>query len=73
MSMKKKHGIRKITETMNDSQHFVRMKIDEVSRGREIHERTAVFLFGTVFLADVLTGLRVYSSGLFKFPCTQLS
>jgi hypothetical protein len=54
--MKKKLGTRKITETMNDSQHFVRMKIDEVSRGKEIHEGTAVFVFGTVFLTDVLTG-----------------
>jgi hypothetical protein len=54
--VRKKHGIRKITETMNDSQHFVRMKIDDVSRGKEIREGNAVFVFGTVFLAGVLTG-----------------
>jgi len=32
------------------------MEIVEVSRGKEIHEGTVVFVFGTVFLADVLTG-----------------
>ena len=55
MCMRKEHGIRKITETMNGSQHFVRMKMDEISRGKKIHEGTVVFVFGAVFLAHVLT------------------
>jgi hypothetical protein len=54
--MKNKNGIRKIREAMNDSQPFVRMKIDEVSRGKEIHEGTVAYMFGTAFLAGVLAG-----------------
>jgi hypothetical protein len=53
--------------------HFIRMKIDEVSRGKDIHEGTAVCFFGKVYLADVFTGQRVYSSGPFRFSYSLCS